>query len=88
LRRQAVELLGAMGADKAGAGLAALYDKEKDREVRKSIVDALFAQGNAKALVEIARKETDPGLKKKIVEDLSTMKSKEATEFFMELLNK
>ena len=88
LRGEAVELLGTMEAEKAGAGLVALYGKEQDKEIRKKILDALYAQGNAKALVDIARKEADPGLKKKLVEDLSAMKSKEAAEFFMELLNK
>jgi hypothetical protein len=49
-----------MGAEKAGAGLVALCDKEKDKEIRKRILDALYGQGNAKALVDIARRELPP----------------------------
>ena len=57
-------------------------------EIKKAVVEGLFMQGNAKALVDIARKETDPGLRKELVSRLSMMKSKEATDFLEELLNK
>ena len=88
LRRKAIELLGPLGSEKAGAGLLALYSKEPDKDIRRKVIEALFVQGNAKALVEIARKETDQELKKKVVEQLSIMNSKEGTDFLMELLNK
>lgn len=39
-------------------------------------------------VAEIARKETDPAMKKEAVHKLSAMKSKEATDFMIELLNK
>lgn len=45
-------------------------------------------QGNARALIDLARKETDLSMKKEIVGKLSLMGSKEATEYMMELLNK
>ncbi len=86
LRLKAVELLGPMGAEKTGPTLVFLYEKDKD--LRRKIIEALFVQGNAKALVAIARRETDPRLKKKAVEQLSVMNSKEGSEFFMELLSK
>ena len=57
-------------------------------EMKRAVIDGLHIQGNAKALVDIARKETDPGLRKDVVSRLSTMKSKEATDFLLELLNK
>jgi len=41
-----------------------------------------------KALVDLARKEADPDLKVFAVRQLSTMKSKEATDYLVELLNK
>ena len=43
-------------------------------------------QRNAKVLIELARKETDAAMKKRIVERLSQMKSPEATDYFMEIL--
>jgi DNA helicase TIP49 (TBP-interacting protein) len=48
----------------------------------------LFIQGNSKAIIEIAKKETDPTLKHEAVQKLSIMHSKEGTEYLMELLNK
>jgi hypothetical protein len=38
--------------------------------------------------VELARKETDPNMKKAIVQQLSLMGGKEATDYLVELLNK
>ena len=39
-------------------------------------------------MVDIARRETDPGMRKRLVQQLSVMHSKEATDYLMELLNK
>ena len=55
---------------------------------RAEIVNALFIQGNAKAMVDLARKETNPEMKKMIVSKLSIMGSKDATEYMLELLSK
>jgi hypothetical protein len=65
-----------------------MYAGETDPNLKKQIVHALYLQNNGKALVEIARKETSMELKKQIVHDLSQMKSKEGTDYLMELLNK
>ncbi len=88
LRRAAIEKLGLMSSETTAATLLKMYGNEKEKEIRKKVIEALFLQGNAKAIVEIARKETDPELKKKAVEQLSIMNSKEGTEFFEEILNK
>jgi hypothetical protein len=47
-----------------------------------------MAAQSAKGLVEIARKETNPELKREAVQMLSNMKSKEATDYLMELISK
>ena len=47
--------------------------QETNADNKKAIVNALFIQDNATALVEIARKETDLNLKKAIVNQLSVM---------------
>ena len=52
------------------------------------VLNAFFVGGDAHELVEIARKETDPELKKAAVSKLSVMGSKEGTQYLMELLNK
>lgn len=88
LRMAAVLALGMSRTQKTGELLSAVYREDKDPAVRKRIIDALAQQQNATALVQIARQETDLALKKEAVTHLSTMKSKEATDFMMELLKK
>jgi hypothetical protein len=51
------------------------------------VIKSLFLQGNAKALIEIARQETDPELKQEAVKKLSLIGSKEATDYLMEILD-
>jgi hypothetical protein len=88
LRRGAIRNLGLLGSGRTGETLLSLYTNERDREIRKEVLQAFFLQGNAKTLVQLARKETDPELKKVAIEKLSLMKSGEGTEYLMELLNK
>lgn len=88
LRRSAIHNLGVMNSAKSQEALVSMYANEKELDIRKEILQALFLQQNANALVEIARKETDPELKKQAVQKLSLMNSKEGTEYLMELLNK
>ena len=66
--------------------LAAIYASDSSAEVRKAVVNALFLQNNASALVALARAERNPEMKKEIVSKLSLMKSKEATDYLLELL--
>jgi tetratricopeptide (TPR) repeat protein len=86
LRANAVRDLGMMDSKKTGDMLVQIYKADKDPGVKKQIVSTLSMQGNAKALVDLARGETDPGMKKEIVSRLSMMKSKEATDYMLELL--
>jgi HEAT repeat protein len=88
VRRAAVRNLGLVGGDAAGHALETLYNKEQDRAIRAEILNALFIQGNARALVAVARSEKDAALKKTAVEKLALMNSKEATDYLMELLQK
>jgi tetratricopeptide (TPR) repeat protein len=85
-RASAVRSLGATDSAKTGDALVQIYKNDKDQGVKKAVVDALRMQNNAKALVDLARGETDPVMKKEIVSRLSTMKSKEATDYMLELL--
>ena len=52
------------------------------------MINSLFVQNNAESLVAIARKETDPAMKREMVSKLSLMKSKVALDYLMEILNK
>jgi len=88
VRRAAIRNLGLVHSNDSGKALQAIYAKETDREVREEVLNAFFLQGNASALVAIARAEKDPELKKTAVQKLSIMHSKEGTEYLMELLQK
>jgi HEAT repeat protein len=86
LRIAAIHNLGLLGSPKSGAALLAIYNSDGNPEVKAAVVKALFIQGNAKTLVELARKEKDPAMKREIVKRLSVMGSKEATDYLMEYL--
>jgi HEAT repeat protein len=85
LRKEAIRNLGVIGGQ---AELQPIYAKETDRGVKEEILNAYFIGGDAKGLIAVARNEKDPELKKKAVEKLSLMGSKEANEYLMELLQK
>jgi hypothetical protein len=86
LRRTAIRNLGAMGSAKTGDTLRSIYAGDSNAEVRTEVIDALMIQQNATVLVALARAEKDAALKRRIVERLSVMKSKEATDYMLELL--
>ncbi len=86
LRGAAIRGLGAAGGAKSGEVLRSLYTPETPVEVRREILNALTAHDNAAVLVELARAEKDPAMKRDIVQKLSSMKSKEATDYLFELL--
>ena len=89
LRRTAVRNLGLMRTSATGAALVEIYSLQKDPAVRSAAVQGLFVQNNAEALVTLARRESDPVMKKELVQRLSLMsKSKVAMDYLMELLGK
>jgi tetratricopeptide repeat protein len=85
LRRQAIQFLGPLGAEDV---LLSLYNSEANAETKRSILDALFASGDAKQIIALSRRENDPAIRREAVQRLSVMKSKEASDYLMELLNK
>jgi len=88
LRLLAVRNLGVMGSKRTGDVLVEIYNSDKDPEIRKAVINGLFVSGNAEALVGLARKESDPAIKKDMVSKLSNMHSKVATDYLWEILNK
>ena len=88
LRRTAVRNLGLIHSDESAKALQAIYAKESSREVKEEVINAYFLQGNASAIVAIARTEKDPELKRAAISKLSLMHSKEGTDYLMEILQK
>ncbi len=88
LRRAAIEALGINDGQTSAAVLRSLYGSEKDLQTKKAVLEALFVQDNVQALIEIARSERDPALRREAVEKLSVMDSREAQEYMLEILQK
>jgi tetratricopeptide (TPR) repeat protein len=86
LRKTAIHNLGLMKRPGTSEALTSIYASDATPDVRRAVVNALFLQNNAAALVSLARAEKNPEMKKEIVSKLSIMKSKEATDYLLELL--
>jgi tetratricopeptide (TPR) repeat protein len=88
LQLEALVYLQMYGGAEDRKRLSDIYATSKDRDVKGRVIEALFSQGDARTLVDMARKETDPEMRRRIVERLSRMKAKEATDYMLELINK
>jgi tetratricopeptide (TPR) repeat protein len=86
LRKTAIHNLGLMKRPGTSEALTSIYASDSTPDVRRAVINALFLQNNAAALVSLARKEKSPEMLKEIVSKLSVMKSKEATDYLLELL--
>jgi HEAT repeat protein len=87
LRRAAVRNLGLMGSAKTADAIKAIYLSDSTPEIKKEAINALFLQNNGKVLVELARAEKDPQMKKEMISKMSVMgKSKEITDYLLEIL--
>jgi hypothetical protein len=87
LRRSAIHNLGLMRRPGTTEALTSIYGSDTNVDIRKAVINALFLQQNAGALVALARSEKSPEMKKEIVQKLALMpKSKEAMDYLAELL--
>ena len=87
LRHNVIEMLGVVRDERATAALEAEYSKTNDKKLKHRIIESFMIMGNAKKLVSIFRTEKDPELKRKAVQMLSTMRSEEAQNLMLELLD-
>jgi hypothetical protein len=85
LKRSAIRSLGGMQPERTDV-LRTIYTSDPNVDVRREVINAIAARNGAATLVELARAEKDPALKREIVQRLSNMKSKEATDYLLELL--
>ena len=86
LRKEAIRKLGVMGKRTAPL-LLQLYATESDYEIKDAVIDGLFVQSNARALIDLSKKEKDKKLKREILQKLSVMGNKEAIDYMLEILN-
>jgi hypothetical protein len=88
VRAHAIRSLGMFGGDEAGSSLVTIYNSNTDFETRKEVANALFLHGAGKELVGLARKETNPQMKRELIQKMSLMSSPEISDYMMEILNK
>ncbi|MEN3338418.1 MAG: hypothetical protein V7647_2094 [Acidobacteriota bacterium] len=84
LRGEAVQQLGVMGAHEE---LWQLYQKEASVDVKKRMIQAMFVGGNVTRLIELAKTEKDPELRRTAVRNLGVMDSKRTSAALVEIYN-
>jgi len=73
LRMEAIRQLGVMSAQ---TELWELYQAESSIEVKEKILHSMFVGGNAERLIEVARNEKDPRLRRAAIHSLGIMGSR------------
>ncbi len=86
LRMKAIRGIGISGGHDSAAALVDVFHRNQDEETRNAALDGLFISNNAMALIDLARQEQNPNTKRRIVEKLSVMDSKDASDYMMEIL--
>ncbi len=88
IRSRAIRNLGLFGGSQATNTLVTIYNSNSDLETKKEVANALFLHGAGKELVALARKETNPQMKRELIQKMSLMNSPEISDYMMEILNK
>src|SRR5262249_26133827 len=84
LRAEAVRQLGVMNAR---SELSQLYQSEPSVEVKKQILQAMFTGGDSDRLIELAKGEKDPELRKTAIRNLGLMKRAGTSEALVSIYN-
>lgn len=87
VRAKAIRSMGIFGGEKARSRLVQVYGSG-DTDAKRAAAEALFINGDAADLVSLARKESNPDMRRYLVEKLSVMDNKEARDYMLEILNK
>ena len=87
VRNKAIRSLGIFGGNNARSRLVQVYSSG-DADAKRAAAEALFINGDAADLVSLARKESDPQMRRYLVEKLAIMSNKEARDYMLEILNK
>lgn len=84
LRAAAIQQLGVMGAHDE---LSKLYAQETVTDVKKRILQAMFVGGNAEKLIQLARSESDPELRRAAIRNLGVMGKERTGAALLEIYN-
>lgn len=86
LRVKAIQGLGLIDDERAGRELLSIYESSPDPKAKRAVLDGLMLRDDAATLIALFRKETDPALKREIVQKLSMLDSDEAADELARLL--
>lgn len=86
LQERAIGYLVARRSPETRVILSDVYAGSSDINVKRRVLRAFTRAGDAESLVALARRETDPTLKREMVEKLSLMRNKVALDYLAELV--
>ena len=67
--------------------LQEIYRTDANVDVKEQVIQAFFLQGNARALIDLSKKETNKRLRNEALQKLSLMNNVEALQYMLEILN-
>jgi HEAT repeat protein len=85
---KSINTLGLVGGVESLAALTKVYNSQADLATKKKVINALFLHCSGKEMVALAKKETNPQLKRSVIEKMSLMNAPEISDYMMEILNK
>jgi HEAT repeat protein len=87
LRAQAIQMLAISDDENAAEYLVELYP-QASRPEKKAVIQSMMIMENAEGLVELLKAETDPELKREMLQMLTIMDSEESDQYLFEMLEK
>ena len=88
LKAEAIRSIGIAGGKKSAAALLEMYQPTQPEAVREAVIEALMIAGATEQLVVLYRKETDPRMKRELLNRISASDSDAALELIDETLRR
>lgn len=85
LRAQAIQMLAVSDDEDAGRYLVDLYPRASHAE-KKAVIQSMMIMENVQGLIELLKTETDPELKREMLQMLTIMDSEESDQYLFEML--
>jgi len=87
LRSTAIQMLAVSDDDEAAAYLVSLYP-DGSRDEKLAVIESMMIMENAEGMIGLMKNETDPELKREMLQMLTIMDSEESNQYLFELLEK
>jgi len=87
MRAQAIQMLAVSDDDDAAEYLVGLYPSASRTE-KEAIIQSMMIMENARGLIGLLKTETDPELKREMLQMLTIMDSEESDQYLFEMLEK